>query len=450
MVGAEEAKMAERCAPLEPDVQIGGYECDFVEDPPEYLVCSICICPFKEPHLVSCCGKKFCGTCIKRVEYAGQPCPMCRTYEFRTLIDRDFERQVLNLRVYCDLKAKGCDWVSELRRLDEHLRVCPHVEVTCKYNCGYHCPRQDMLVHEEDECNGRPLELILIKKIEVLERKATTLEQRCTIQDNIIAEQRQQLDEQRRELNEQKQVINEYKREFEDHKRTVADDKQKLSNQIHQVEGTHQQCVEEWKQTFDDHVRRADIQRKEDVDKVRELDKKITEDYQHQLEEQKRSMDEVRELTEKCTNTIEQQREENERNLTALQNQLQEQEKIISKRVETELAEHQKTYENKVFEMTDIIERVTADQEQKITHLQKELKQLSDQTNDKVNRSVDEATVKIQGELKQSISQLDKKLQEDIGKMKDDYVSKTALKKVTGNTIMNEWMDGWQINGQIN
>ena len=57
MVGAEEAKMADGCVSLEPDVQIGGYECDFVEDPPDYLVCSICICPFKESHLVLCCGK---------------------------------------------------------------------------------------------------------------------------------------------------------------------------------------------------------------------------------------------------------------------------------------------------------------------------------------------------------------------------------------------------------
>ena len=106
--------------------------------------------------------------------------------------------------------------------------------------------------------------------------------------------------------------------------RTVSDDKQKLLNQIHQVEGTHQQCVEEWKPTFDDHVRRTDIQREEDVDKVRELNNKITEDYQHQLEKQKHSMDEVRELTEKCINTTEQQHENNQRNITALQNQLEE------------------------------------------------------------------------------------------------------------------------------
>ena len=101
----------------------------------------------------------------------------------------------------------------------------------------------------------------------------------------------------------------------------------------------------------------------------------------------------------------------------------------------------------KVVEMTDIIERAKIDQRQEIIHLQEKLQQLSVQMNDKVNRSVDEAIVKIEEELKQSISQLDKKLQQDIGKMKDDYVSKTALKKVTGNIIiykwMNEWMDGW-------
>ena len=88
--------------------------------------------------------------------------------------------------------------------------------------------------------------------------------------------------------------------------------------------------------------------------------------------------------------------------------------------------------------MTDTIERVTADQDQKITHLQEELKQLSDQMNDEVKRSVDEVIIKIQEELKQTISQLDKILQEDIVKMKDDYVSKTTLKKVTGNIIIHK------------
>ena len=70
--------------------------------------------------------------------------------------------------------------------------------------------------------------------------------------------------------------------------------------------------------------------------------------------------------------------------------------------------------------------------------------------NDKVNRSVNEAIVKIQEELKWSISQLDKKLQQDIGKIKDDYVSKTTFKKLTGNTIIYKWMNGWVDNGQIN
>ena len=86
----------------------------------------------------------------------------------------------------------------------------------------------------------------------------------------------------------------------------------------------------------------------------------------------------------------------------------------------------------KVVVMTGIIERAKIDQRQEIIHLQEKLQQLSVQMNE-VNRSVDESIVKIQEELKQTISQLDKKLQQDIGKMKDDYVSKTALKKVTGN-----------------
>ena len=36
--------------------------------------------------------------------------------------------------------------------------------------------------------------------------------------------------------------------------------------------------------------------------------------------------------------------------------------------------------------------------------------------------------------------------------MKEEYVSKTAFKKVTGNTMIYKWMDEWMdglINGQI-
>ena len=85
--------MAESCAPL----PVAGYENEFVDSIPDTLSCPVCLLPFRDPHLVSCCGAKFCESCIGR---AGQPCPLCKQ-EFTSLLDRSFQRKVLDLNVRC-------------------------------------------------------------------------------------------------------------------------------------------------------------------------------------------------------------------------------------------------------------------------------------------------------------------------------------------------------------
>ena len=107
--------MAESCAPL--SIIAGGYQAEFVESIPDILSCSICFLPFRDPHLVSCCGAKFCEPCIERVKSAGQPCPLCRKQEFISLLDRSLQRKVLEMNVSCSRKKDGCQWVGELRHL---------------------------------------------------------------------------------------------------------------------------------------------------------------------------------------------------------------------------------------------------------------------------------------------------------------------------------------------
>ena len=84
--------MAEQAADPRP---LGGYENDFVDDF-EGLSCNcpVCLLPFRDPHLVSCCGAKFCEPCIGRVKTAGQPCPLCKQ-EFTSLLDRGDQRKVV-------------------------------------------------------------------------------------------------------------------------------------------------------------------------------------------------------------------------------------------------------------------------------------------------------------------------------------------------------------------
>uniref|UniRef100_A0A1X7T9U9 RING-type domain-containing protein n=1 Tax=Amphimedon queenslandica TaxID=400682 RepID=A0A1X7T9U9_AMPQE len=104
--------------------QDGGYDCELIEDPPDELTCPICLLPIKSPHLITCCGRKLCHSCIYRVQQAGGPCPCCQEKEYYTVLDKMVERQVLDLKVYCKYKSKGCPWTGELCDLEGHLKSC--------------------------------------------------------------------------------------------------------------------------------------------------------------------------------------------------------------------------------------------------------------------------------------------------------------------------------------
>ena len=104
--------------------QDGGFNCDFIEEPPDDLTCPICLLPPRKPHLISCCGHKLCHSCISRVQQAGDPCPCCRKEQFDIMLEKMMERKVLDLKVYCKYKSKGCSWTGELRDLEGHLTSC--------------------------------------------------------------------------------------------------------------------------------------------------------------------------------------------------------------------------------------------------------------------------------------------------------------------------------------
>ena len=108
----------------EDDGKDGGYDCDLVEEPPDDLVCPICLLPPKKPHLISCCGRKLCQTCVSKIKEAGQSCPCCRGNEYIIVIDKQVERRVLDLKVYCKYKSIGCTWSGELRNLEKHVKTC--------------------------------------------------------------------------------------------------------------------------------------------------------------------------------------------------------------------------------------------------------------------------------------------------------------------------------------
>ena len=143
------------------DRGIGGYDYSFTYAPPDRLVCKLCLFPSRVPYLSACCGHLFCKYCLhymKNTSAIIYGCPICRDTEFVTLPNKQAEREIKSLRVYCTNKEKGCEWQGELNDIDNHLRNsdgCQFEEVKCSNECGKMIERQYLTSHVETECPRR-------------------------------------------------------------------------------------------------------------------------------------------------------------------------------------------------------------------------------------------------------------------------------------------------------
>ena len=136
--------------------QLSGYQCEFVENVKDYE-CPLCLHVTREPSLTSCCGQHFCQICIQKILTDNKPCPLCKENSFTTLLDKKQKRKVLDLKVYCEKKAKGCDWMGGLGELEQHLgEKCLFVPMDCQYNCGEVYMRKILAVHKSFFCPKRP------------------------------------------------------------------------------------------------------------------------------------------------------------------------------------------------------------------------------------------------------------------------------------------------------
>ncbi len=140
----------------------GGYDQEFL-DPPAKLKefeCPLCLLVTREPTLTSCCGQHFCQSCINRIITDRKPCPLCKQLRFSTFLDKKQKRKVLELKVNCSMKLRGCSWTGELRDLDPHTDTgngnCQFVYVTCPNKCGETCQRRLMGSHLSSSCMKRP------------------------------------------------------------------------------------------------------------------------------------------------------------------------------------------------------------------------------------------------------------------------------------------------------
>ena len=139
----------------------GGYDHDFVNTPPDCLICKICHLPSRDPYLSLCGGHIFCKSCLDNVEKAAaftNACPVCRDENFLTFCNKQAYREIKRLYIYCTKKEKGCEWQGELNDIDNHLGNsdgCQFEEVKCSNECGKMIQRQYLTSHVETECSRR-------------------------------------------------------------------------------------------------------------------------------------------------------------------------------------------------------------------------------------------------------------------------------------------------------
>ena len=140
------------------DNQYGGYDYRFVASFAEGsdLLCKICQSPSRNPHLSSCCGHTFCKSCIdnlKETRTISHACPVCRDSEFSVVLNKQIDRAVRSLHVYCTNEKEGCKWQGEVNNIDTHLKSCQFEGVKCEnHGCEKNFQRQFVKSHMDFEC----------------------------------------------------------------------------------------------------------------------------------------------------------------------------------------------------------------------------------------------------------------------------------------------------------
>ena len=149
----------------------GGYDYEFVDTPLDMLICKICCYPSREPHLSDCCGHTFCKSCLKGYEVSmehpltkgasNSGCPMCRSEDFKCIRNKQTERVIKSLKVFCNNRNEGCEWQGEINNIDKHLTHCQFQMVDCPNSCGKFFQKHHLINHVENECIRRKVSCLL-------------------------------------------------------------------------------------------------------------------------------------------------------------------------------------------------------------------------------------------------------------------------------------------------
>ncbi|XP_065885284.1 TNF receptor-associated factor 4-like [Dysidea avara] len=137
---------------------LGGYDYQFIDTPPDRVICNICHLPSRDPYLTTCCGHVLCNSCLDNSKRVSVVCPVCRAEEFMAYINKQLDRELKSLHVMCSNKESGCEWQGVLNDIKYHLENidgCLYENVKCFNQCGEILQRRYLINHVEAECPRR-------------------------------------------------------------------------------------------------------------------------------------------------------------------------------------------------------------------------------------------------------------------------------------------------------
>ncbi len=86
-------------------------------------------------------------------------CPSCQQIISKDKIvnDKNLQKEIQNLEIYCINKDKGCDWDGTLRDFQVHIETCGFILIDCPNGCGTKFERRFINKHQNEDCSKRTI-----------------------------------------------------------------------------------------------------------------------------------------------------------------------------------------------------------------------------------------------------------------------------------------------------
>ena len=125
---------------------------------------------------------------MENVKIANGRCPFCQKKPFTGFIDKRFERQLNELKVYCIYMPKGCDWVGNFGKIEQHLSIgkengeCQFVVVECPVSveCKEYFLRINLENHVNNNCKYRQVQCMYCGFVNTYQNITTSHPKQCT------------------------------------------------------------------------------------------------------------------------------------------------------------------------------------------------------------------------------------------------------------------------------